>query len=368
MQLKYTFITLLLLSNLSFCSGSSNTEVSETTEDSTENGNPISAPIPGNIKISEKNAELLLCPNTYRLEKLIGCILDSMPDEGEHEYRVATINEQSEWRQVIDQILDEKKCEESLLGPNLSQKYFLGGFRDRTKGKIYCLLMEEQDENNDGIVDNARGTFIIDFAAKRNLIFQAPHPLNEKLTAEEALILFHETESFAFMMAGGHRNMTRTPSNCQNDYSLSDVAHNKLNFFQIFQQGLKNYFNKNNLDFNVFQFHGIADESCPGLDIFITYGVDTIPNPNSSLVQLKNNLKENNPEWEIALPGDIPCNHPGKRNIQGRHLNNVPIIQLCDSSANSASGHFFHIEQKRNFRNPYNWIDGIEKSFPIPSQ
>jgi hypothetical protein len=315
----------------------------------------------------------LTCPEATTLEELANCIIAQMPNkcpDGKACPKAFVVPDDSvkaNWRSVIAQMLTGH-CEDIVLPLNLKSVYSLSTFNDTDNGQSYCVLMETLDGNADSVVDRGWGTFVFNPNARREVHIQIPHPMFDMGTAEQGIGVFKGIDARTFLMAGTHRHTDTTPSSCQRNYLEADVAHNVANLFQPTLEELINLYGTPGEDLVAIQFHGMGSSSCPGVDVYLTYGVPPgsgMPAPGDTLLELKSNLLSYHPDWKVTVPGDSPtCGLHGNTNVQGRLLNNVPAEDVCITSASAYSEGFVHIEQKSGFRSAGNWTDALEDTFP----
>ena len=307
------------------------------------------------------------CLETATLEELITCIVGQMPGRDSEGFVVPTSTEQSDWRSVIAQMLSDQ-CDDINLPASLSGIYSVGTFNDAGNGQSYCALIEILDEDGNGKVDRGWGTFILNPNPSRELSIHIAHPIADSRTEDQGIDVFKGTNSRSFLMAGTHRDANSTLSACQPSEVEADVAHNVANMFQPTVQDLLNFYEAIGVEFVAIQFHGHAPSSCPGLDVYLTYGRPTPPSPGDKLLELQSNLLAHNPDWTVTVPGDTPsCTLHGSTNVQGRLLNGVAAENVCTIAASSYSGRFIHIEQKAGFRNAGDWVGAINDTWPAAS-
>src|SRR5262245_12059908 len=164
------------------------------------------------------------CPTATTLDALVTCIRNQTPGSGSNGFVVPTPAQQADWRWVVRQML-AGSCDFPQ-PPSLAGIMQVKTFSDAGNGKSYCVFMEVQDANGNGIVDRGWGTFIVDPNAERELSHQAPHPIYDSTTENEAVGIFRDTNSRSFLMCGAHRNANPAPSTCQSSYNVADCAHN----------------------------------------------------------------------------------------------------------------------------------------------
>jgi len=271
----------------------------------------------GSVASGSATGSDLTCASSTTLESLAACIRDQMPKEGSK------------------------------------------GFVDSGNGRNYCVLMEVRDENSDNIVDRGWGTFIVNHDAIRELSHQAPHPVSDSTTEIQAIMIFKETDSRSYLMAGAHRDANSANSACQSSFKEADAAHNTATMFHATNQELINFYGA--ASWNAIQWHGMAANRCPNTQVFPSHGVDVTPLATDKISVLRDNL----PDWDVDLPGAGACDLGATDNVQGRLINGVPAGSVCGPDASSYNGRFIHIEQDPGFRNPFEWINPVRDTWPI---
>ncbi|MFQ5580650.1 MAG: PKD domain-containing protein [Nitrospiria bacterium] len=313
--------------------------------------------------IDTSASSTLTCPGETTLEELITCIESQMPTKDSEEFVVPTSTVQSDWRNVVDQMLDGN-CDNIPLPVSLTGVYSVSTFNDTDNGQSYCVLMEVLDQDDSGKVDRGWGTFIVNAHPYRELSIQVTHPKNDLNTPMQGIGVFKGSNSRSFLMAGSHRYANSITSTCQASYEQADVAHNVENLFQPTVQELLEFYGGTEGGVVAIQFHGMGTSSCSGVDVHLTHGLNTPPVAGDKIVDLKSNLLSYNPTWTVTVPGDSPsCDLVGSFNVQGRLLNNVAAGAVCTTAAVSYSGSFIHIEQKSCCRNANDWINAINDTW-----
>ena len=153
-----------------------------------------------------------------------------MPGSGSNGYAAPTAAQQADWRAVVREMLDGA-CSLTL-PPTLTGIMQRRTFTDGGNGRSYCVLMEVLDANNDATVDRGWGTFIVYNGATREISHQAPHPISDSTTENQAIGVFRDTDSRSYLMAGAHRLANSGSSSCQSAYAPADAAHNVDNMLQ----------------------------------------------------------------------------------------------------------------------------------------
>ena len=328
------------------------------------------------FSIHTATANALTCPEATTLEDLITCIVGQMPGRGSEGFIVPTSTVRSAWRIVAGQMLDGQ-CDDIVLPAGLGGVYSASTFIDVDNGQNYCVLMEILDQDDNGVVDRGWGTFIVNPDPSRELSIQIAHPIHDIGTAAQGIGVFKGSNSRSFLMAGAHRYANYVCSACQHpecsageavpepqDYLEADVAHNVENLFQPAVEELLEFYDGIGTSFAALQFHGMGTSSCPGVDVYMTYGLSLPPAVDDKILELQSNLMSRNPTWTVPVPGDSPsCGLHGSTNVPGRFLNNVAVGDVCTTYASGYSERFFHIEQKIDRRSADNWVDAINETW-----
>lgn len=304
------------------------------------------------------------CSTATSLDELITCIRTQMPKSGSGGFVAPTTAQQDDWRWTVRMMLHDS-CNFTLPA-SLAGIMQVRSFTDSTNQKTYCLLMEVRDANNDSIVDRGWGTFIVDPGAQREISHQAPHPLYDLTTELEAVGIFRDTNSRSFLMCGAHRNANPAASTCQSAYQAADCAHNTANMFQATVLELQAFYAAN--PWNAIQWHGMAADSCAGVDAFLSHGPDLVPAASDRIVQLRNNVVQDHPTWQVALSGSGACDLTGGSNVQGRLLNGVAEGSVCTTAAQAYTGIFIHNEQDPLFRTPADWVSAVSRTWSATVQ
>jgi len=228
------------------------------------------------------------------------------------------------------------------------------------------VLIEVLDANDDGRVDRGWGTVIVDPHALRELSHQAPHPIADSTTENQAVGVFKGSQSRSFIMAGAHRNANSTVSSCQGDCRVSDAAHNADTMLQATTQELLAFYGAG--AWNLIQWHGMSAEACPDVDVYLSHGRDQTPANADQIVALQDQLRARHPTWRVEVPGSGVCDLNASDNVQGRLLNGIGSESVCGTAVSSYSGIFVHIEQAPGFRQARDWISAINESWPALPQ
>ncbi|MFH1437137.1 MAG: hypothetical protein ABIJ56_15625 [Pseudomonadota bacterium] len=306
----------------------------------------------------------LTCPGATTLEELVGCITVQMPREGSEGFVAPDNRAQSNWASVARRML-QGHCDEIDVPIELENIIRVFTFNDSSTSRDFCVLMETLDEDADGTVDRGWGTFIVDPDPSRELNIHITHPVFCTTTELEGVSIFKGVGGRSYLMGGAHREANSRISSCQAAYFEADAAHNVNNMDQPAVREIMSFYADLGRAFVSIQYHGMASASCLGVDVYMTYGRSTNPSPDAILIDLRDNLRTNNPDWVVNVPGDTPpCTMSGSTNVQGRLLNDVPGNIVCTAPAIVTTGRFIYIEQKTEMRLPDDWIDAIVETWP----
>jgi hypothetical protein len=301
------------------------------------------------------------CPSATTLDALVTCIRGQMPGSGSGGFVVPNATQQADWRWVVRQML-QGSCD-FVLPASLAGIMQIRTFTDSGNGKRYCLLMEVLDANNNGVVDRGWGTFIVDPNAVRELSHQAPHPIFDSTTENEAVGVFRDTNSRSYLMCGAHRNANSQTSSCQSSYQVADCAHNTGNMFQPTNEEMLAFYGSPS--WNAIQWHGMAADTCSNVEAYLTHGMNLAPVAGDKILELKNNVLLYHPTWKVQVPGTGACSLDATTNVQGRLLNGVAVGSVCNTAATAYTGVFIHNEQDPGFRTAGDWVAAVNDTWPV---
>lgn len=323
---------------------------------------------------ADTGAAVTACPAATTLEELTACLVDSnhMPRSGTSGFIVPSPGEQFDWHEVVKDMLDGTQsgaCAAIPLPPSLAGLYEITAFTDTSSGDTYCVLAEVAEIGD--LDKKAWGTFVTSLEPQRELAIQISHPLNDLDTALQGASVFKTTRARSFLLTGSHRNANDPDSTCQSSHRESDAAHNVENMFHPSTEATLEWYQTQQLhqELVVIQFHGMGTSTCPGVDVYMTYGRSPgggTPVAGEDILTLQAELEAAHPGWVVVVPGGAPsCTLNATTNTQGRLLNGVAPQSVCGTAATGYSGRFIHIEQKRDFRGPEDWFDSIEATWPV---
>ncbi|KYF69425.1 hypothetical protein BE11_23070 [Sorangium cellulosum] len=312
----------------------------------------------------------LTCPSSATLEALVACIRDQMPGRRSGMFVAPSFTEMDAWRSAVSAMM-HGACD-FVLPPSLWSLAQVRSFRDADNGRPYCLLMETADWNGDGVVDRGFGAFIVDAFAERELSQQVSHPIADAGTESQAITVFKKTRSRTFLLAGTHRHAIPGSRWFDGPSMSSDVAHNAATMFHTAHAAIAAYYGSK--PWWAVQWHGMAEDTCEGVDVHLSHGVDTAPAAGDKLLELRNNLLATQPTWRIGVPGSRGCSLNATSNVQGRLLNEGAPAGWAHggspagwSFGRPAAVHprrFVHIEQHPGVRDADRWIAAVLATWP----
>ena len=306
-------------------------------------------------------AAQLTCSSEPTLDALVTCIRNQMPGNGSNGFVIPNATQQNDWRWTVGQMM-QGACD-FVLPASLTGIMQVRTFHDSGNGRDYCLLMEVLDADNNGVVDHGWGTFIVDPNAERELSHQAPHPIFDSTTENEAVGVFRETTSRSYLLCGAHRNSNSQTSPCQSDYKVADCAHNVANMFQPTNAELMSFYGA--AEWTAIQWHGMAAATCEAAEAYLTHGRNVTPDPADDIAKLQSNIVNLQPSWDIEVAGSGTCTLHATTNVQGRLLNGVAAANVCGTAASGYSGRFIHNEQDPGFRDPADWAPAVAATWPV---
>lgn len=326
------------------------------------------------------NHQIECLPTAYSLEDLIDCVTSYMPAKGSEAYVAPSTDVQDHWQLVVEDMVGMTSindCSTISLPSSLANIYAVFPFTDSYTGQEFCVAMEVVDDDEiSGVVDHGWGTLIVNPEPQRYLSIDIPHPIEDDDTNQEGIQIFKGIEAHTFLMAGANREANSDPSPCegQDNELLSDVAHCTDNLFHPAVIAIDEFYG-NTTDHTAIQFHGMGTNTgCPDVNVYITHGSADSPQTTDSIVTLRDELRDLQPSWAVAVPGEdspLVCGKNGTKNVQGRYLNGLDESEVCDEEVDPVgySGKFIHIEQHPDgdltgFRSPAIWIEALKNTFP----
>jgi hypothetical protein len=300
---------------------------------------------------SSDSAEPLtaICDGPQGLEDLSDCVEDhaTPADAG---FQAPTTTERKAWEDMVANIV-ENGCDIEL-PQALAGRFHLSDLADSV-GNAVCAVYEAAESNGDGKLDLGWGMFLVRPGADWNVDLQIPHPFDDLHTLQQGMELFSALPFRTLLVSASRRDADADPSVCQDDYSGSDPSHNTKNVFASTSAVIAGDTDA------VLQLHGMADDSCDDLDVFVTEGVNA-PLGVSSIAKRIQNAIASLTNWNAAAPDESTCDLEGATDVPGRILNGVSESEACDDEADEATGLFVHIEQKLDVRESGLWTSVME--------
>lgn len=301
--------------------------------------------------MSSGSAEPLtqICDGPQGLEDLSDCVAEhaTPADAG---FQAPTTSERKAWEDMVADIVDHG-CDIELPSA-LAGRFHLSNLADGA-GDTVCAVYEAAESNGDGKLDLGWGMFLVRPGADWNLDIQVPHPFDDLRTLEQGMDLFSALPFRTLLVAASRRDADADASACQDDYSGSDPSHNTKNVFAATSSVIAADTDA------VVQLHGMADDSCDDLDVFVTEGVNA-PLGVSSIAKRIQNAIASLTDWNTAAPNESTCDLEGTTDVPGRILNGVSESAACDDEADEATGIFVHLEQKLDVRESGLWTSVME--------
>jgi len=309
---------------------------------------------------------------SYDLVELVDCISSHDPPQASEGFVIPSLAVRNDWRTVVQDLLqmsDIGECDDIVLPASLDAAYDVITFHDAFDGRDYCVAMEVEDADDDGIVDRGWGTLIVNPTPERYISIDIVHPIDDNDTDIKGAALFKGTQSHTFVMGGSDREANIQTSPCQSGRRISDPAHSIDNLIYPTVVEIDEYHTLASHDNLAIQLHGMDANSCPDVHVYLTHGSASAANPGDPIVALKNSLLAQQPTWAVATPGDpVTCDKTGTNNVAGRYLNSGNENGVCGSDVNGYTGKFIHIEldpdsSLTRYRNARIWTAAINDAF-----
>jgi len=262
---------------------------------------------------------------------------------------VPSAAEQDQFRIAFDKLLqnDLSAAQEGFDGLHLD----LIEFHD-TGGSTFYLVRE-----NPGFPLRGWGLYVVNPSASRVVAIEAPHPLFDFSTEDEAAQVFLSLNARALLIAGTHRcaNLTEA-SNCSGPVNqcgattprISDAAHATE---QVFQTAHAAVMDSDPL-LAAISLHGFS-QAAGEPDAYVSDGTTDTGGSDALSNALTSQLQTLTGQADAALS----CNDGssgasshlcGTLNVQGRYANQS--VDACTASATASSNRFLHIEQSMDLR------------------
>ncbi len=308
------------------------------------------------IIASAARAGVLDCSAAATAEEFGQCYRRGLIRTGE--VQQPTQGQRSAWRDAVAGMLGGD-C--SPLGPPLELSAVRFVWQESSSQRSFCVMHDVADADDGGMLDLGWGLVMVNPRATRELCHQAPHPIADLTTEALAVSAFQATESRCLMIAGSHRDTGTILASCQG-LLAADVAHNDATMFQAATEALAG--SDAGAGLLVLQWHGMADTTCPLVDVYITEGLTTTPPPLSPAWTLASTIATIEPVWRTGVAGAGLCSLNGTRDVQLRLLNGVDQASVCTTAATTSSGRALHLELAPAFREPAAWISILAGAWP----
>jgi hypothetical protein len=323
--------------------------------------------------VSAEDIGLVCADGSYDLVELADCIAAHAPPEDSEGFVIPSLAVRNDWRGVVQDLLamsDITQCDDIVLPASLDDAYDVITFHDFFDGRDYCVAMEVEDANDDGIVDRGWGTLIVNPTPERYVSIDILHPVDDNDTEIKGAAVFKGIQAHTFVMGGSEREANSQTSPCQSGRRISDPAHSIDNLIFPTVVEIDEYHTLASHDNIAIQFHGMEANSCPAVHVYLTHGSTATPVPSDPITALKNSLSAQQPTWAVATPGDLAtCDKHGTSNVPGRYLNSGNEGTVCGSNVNGYSGKFIHVELDPDssitrYRNALIWSAALNDAFP----
>jgi hypothetical protein len=187
----------------------------------------------------------------------------------------------------------------------------------------------------------------------RGAILEAPHPLHDSGTLEQARDLFTQLGARALVVSGTHRCANAAASGCSGTtavcdgksgpFRVSDMAHTEQSAYHAAHRALAEHFTGD----WVVAIHGMGDA---GVSVSDGTKAPTVADSPSAKVASALAARTSGVTTCNAFPGSVPwadrlC---GSSDVQGRHVNGA--APACTQGAPSGTGRFIHLEQSKAVR------------------
>ncbi|MCB2229636.1 hypothetical protein KQH82_02895 [bacterium] len=294
----------------------------------------------------------------------IDSIITTLPDvdAGDIDKYVApTSTEQSQWRTIIQEMLDGDYATAHSLAAALDYRVVEFSDTNETPNDVYYIL-----ERTPSSTENYWGTFVVNpDPARSRLVIQAPHPVQNLNTGNQAIRVYKVADAWFFCLAGtskcnatGYSSCDGTSTSCSasaEPYRICDQAHAVSATFQLTTEELL----AERPSAIVLQPHGYTKGAGgpDDPDIIMSNGSTATP-PTAYLVTLRNNIAaiDGSLTFKVAHIDTDYTYYLGRENVQGRLVNGA--ADPCEDPASANTGNFIHLEQAYSGlrENETNWM------------
>lgn len=303
-----------------------------------------------NIQFSTSTLAFDLYSGAMSLDHFMKSVILDIPDEdAPFSYIVPSSSQRNTWQTAMQQLVQGQYTAAAATLQTNGLGYRLTKFP--IGSETYYVV------SKDGLGANYWGTYVFNPAADRSCVsFQAPHPIHDVMTGEQATFLFRQLDAYALMVAGTHRCLNSTPSYCAGKsnvcradslYTISDMAHTVQSVYHVTTEVVANQFPSQRF----IQLHGF-EQSADDPHFIISNG--TRQTPSTDFVFELGEQLEAAGSYTYEAP-HLNTNYNfliGTTNTQGRFLNNYNQGDICSGKniSTSVTGRFMHIEQFGDMR------------------
>ena len=280
------------------------------------------------------------------LRNYLNIYLTSIAGSSGDDYLQANSTELNTWNLTVEEILNQNIASAQTYASTINYK--ITEYIDTVDipDQLYYILEEQNPKTK------YWGIFIFNSSpCRNNLVIQAPHPIYDINTGEQAIYCFSKLNAKSLFIAGAHRCNHSSFSSCDGTttacsssltaYRISDMAHNVNTPFQNTTEILM----ANDSSTVFFQLHGFAKESTDPY-LIISNGTRDTPLVDYA-VQFKNELSviDNTLTFKIAHIDLSWDRLIAFSNTQGRLVNGS--LDPCNTHNNYSNGNFVHLEQEK---------------------
>lgn len=257
---------------------------------------------------------------------------------------------------VIDAFLNEDFNRADFLANEVGYEIVEYNDTERTPVKTYYVLREINEYPSALFVGG--GTYVLNPQGS-NVAIQAPHPITDAFTSQQAIETFLSSQSRLLFLAGVRRDSSTSLSECTGDhYRKSDASHSTGLLFYTAHTHASDFYP----ELIFIQFHGFGKSSLKKLQnqcgsnnnklVNLSEGVKYQSNPagNSFMQILQRNINDDG-VFEACVYGNDTKSLGATWTTTGRYSNHS--ADPCHSSASTSSQRFIHVEQSYRIRSRY---------------
>ena len=274
-------------------------------------------------------------------EQLLVPSIDSFTMAESQQYSPPRVDTQSIFAMMLHALLAESYIE----AKNLSESIHYSICRGHNSESNLLRIAPNHTQGN--------AVVIIRITDSRPIVFATPHPLYERDTLQEGLVLFTHLSARAFIFSQTHRCANEISVECdgmtsvcgvRQAYKQSDMAHTSHSIFQTAHEVLYQAY-PNDLFVNL---HGMMREG-----VSLSNGTRNPITIHDPVARLASQFAMHFPDQKITTCNSyegarIESHLCGTTNVQGRHINHS--IDACMEASSMASEKFIHLEQSSLIR------------------